>query len=121
VFLVGLVRDHRSHRGYHESVVFVPFLIRGLGLHVSPFFRGLLNFYSLNLTDLNPNYVLQIAIFFHLCEAFLRINPHFGLWKYLCHYKPRMTGGGGGGSIKWLVAPVLNFVGVGRLSTFTFL
>jgi hypothetical protein len=33
----------------HEAVIFVPFLIRGLALLVSPFFRGLLDFYSLNL------------------------------------------------------------------------
>jgi hypothetical protein len=42
----------------HEAVIFVPFLIRGLALPVSPFFRGLLDFYSMNLTHLNPNYVL---------------------------------------------------------------
>jgi hypothetical protein len=54
----------------HEAVIFVPFLIRGLALPVSPFFRGLLDFYSLNLTHLNPNSVLQVAVFVHLCEAF---------------------------------------------------
>jgi hypothetical protein len=71
----------------------VPFLIRGLALLVSPFFRGLLDFYSLNLTHLNPNYVLQIALFVHFCEAFLGILPHFGLWKYLYHCRPGMAGG----------------------------
>jgi hypothetical protein len=59
----------------HEAVVFVPFLIRGLALPVSPFFRGLLDFYDLNVTHLNPNSILQVAIFVHLCEAFLRILP----------------------------------------------
>jgi hypothetical protein len=34
----------------HESVVYVPFLLRGLALPISPFFRGLLDFYHLNLT-----------------------------------------------------------------------
>jgi hypothetical protein len=58
----------------------VPFLIRGLALPVSPFFRGLLDFYSLNITLLNPNYVLQIAMFVHLCEAFLGILPHLSAW-----------------------------------------
>jgi hypothetical protein len=28
-----------------------------------------------------------------LCEAFLGILPHFGLWKYLYHYQPGMAGG----------------------------
>jgi hypothetical protein len=71
----------------------MPFLIWGLALPASPFFRDLLDFYSLNLTHLNPNFVLQIAMFVHLCEAFLGIIPHFGLWKYLYHCRPRMAGG----------------------------
>jgi hypothetical protein len=78
----------------HNSVVFVPFFIRGLGLPVSPFFYDLLDFYSLNLTHLNPNSVLEIAIFVHLYEAYLRINPHFGLWKYLYYCKLGMAGRG---------------------------
>lgn len=54
------------------------------------FFLGLLDFYSINLTPMNPNFVLQIVISINLCEAFLGIAPHFGLWKYLYHRKPRM-------------------------------
>jgi hypothetical protein len=77
----------------HEVVIFVPFLIRGLALPASPFFHGLLDFYSLNLTHLNPNSVLQIVVFVHLCEAFLGILPHFELWKYLYHYWLQMAGG----------------------------
>jgi hypothetical protein len=63
----------------HESVVYVLFIIRGLALPVSPFFRGLLDFYELNLTHLNPISILQVSIFVHLCEAYLGILPHFGL------------------------------------------
>jgi hypothetical protein len=77
----------------HESVIYIPFLIRGLALPISHFFRGLLDFYHLNLTHLNPNSILQVSIFVHLCEAFLGILPHFGLWKYLYHYWPGMAGG----------------------------
>jgi hypothetical protein len=77
----------------HESVVYVPFLISDLAHPISPFFRGLLDFYNLNLNHLNPNSILQISIFVHLCEAYLRILPHFGLWKYLYHYRPGMAGG----------------------------
>jgi hypothetical protein len=77
----------------HESVVYVPFLLRGLALPVSPFFRGLLDFYHLNLTHLNPNSIMQVSIFVHLCEVFLGILPHFGLWKYLYHCRPRMARG----------------------------
>jgi hypothetical protein len=77
----------------HESVVYAPFLLRGLGLPISPFFRGLLDFYHINLTHLNPNSILQISIFVHLCEAYLGVLPHFGLWKYLYHCRPGMAGG----------------------------
>jgi hypothetical protein len=77
----------------HESVIYIPFLIRGLALPISPFFRGLLDFYHLNLTHLNPNSILQVSVFVHLCEAYLEILPHFGLWKYLYHYRPGMAGG----------------------------
>jgi hypothetical protein len=76
-----------------ESVVYVPFLIRGLAFPISPFFHGLLDFYNLNLTHLNPNSILQISIFVHLCEAYLGILPHFGLWMYLYHCRPGMAGG----------------------------
>jgi hypothetical protein len=47
----------------HEYVVYVSFLIRGLALPISPFFCGLLYFYDLNLTHLNPNSILQVSIF----------------------------------------------------------
>jgi hypothetical protein len=77
----------------HESVVYIPFLLRGLALPISPFFRGLLDFYNLNLTHLNPNSILQIYIFVHLCEAYLGILPHFGLWKHLYHCHPGMARG----------------------------
>jgi hypothetical protein len=77
----------------HESVVYVPFLIRGLALPISPFFHGLLDFYNLNLTHLNTNSILQISIFVHLCKAYLGVLPHFGLWKYLYNCRPGMAGG----------------------------
>jgi hypothetical protein len=35
------------------------------------------------LRQLTPNSILHIACFITLCEAFLGIDPHFGLWKFL--------------------------------------
>jgi hypothetical protein len=99
----------------HDSVIYVPFLIRGLALPVSPFFRGLLDFYNLNLTHLNPNSILQISIFVHLCEAYLGILPHFSLWKYLYHCRPGMAGGSTSSS----VVPVWRCIVGGRQSTST--
>ncbi|KAJ1257455.1 hypothetical protein BS78_K016800 [Paspalum vaginatum] len=77
----------------HKAVVFAPFIIHGLGLPLCSFARGLLTFYSIDITHFNPNAILQIAIFIHLCDAFLGIVPHFGLWKYLYHCKPGMSQG----------------------------
>jgi hypothetical protein len=84
---------------------------------VSPFFRGLLDFYNLNLTHLNPNSILQISIFVHLCEAYLGILPHFRLWKYLYHCRPGMAGG----STSSLVVQVWRCAAGGRQNTLTFL
>jgi hypothetical protein len=115
----------------HEVVIFMSFLTRGLALLASPFFRGLLDFYDLNLTHLNHNCILQIAIFVHLCEAFLGILPHFGLWKYLYHCQPRMARGqhqlvGGaslelrwGRKIEYLDIPLKDNIKGWRLEWFT--
>jgi hypothetical protein len=62
-------------------------------LFPSLLFCGLFDFYDLNLTHLNPNSVLQVAIFVHLCEVILGILHHFRLWRYLYHCRPRMAGG----------------------------
>jgi hypothetical protein len=100
-----------------ESVIYVPFLIHGLALPISPFFRGILDFYNLNLTHLNPNSILQISIFVHLCEAYLEVLPHFGLWKYLYHCRPGMAGGS---TSSWVVQVWICTAG-GRQNTLTFL
>src|SRR6266540_4018757 len=63
-----------------EVVVFEPFFYRGFSLPTSPFFRGLLCFYEIELVNLNPNSILHISTFVHLCEAFLGVRPHFALF-----------------------------------------
>jgi hypothetical protein len=77
----------------HESVVYIPFLIHDLALPISPFFRGLLDFYNLNLTHLNPNSIMQISVFVHLCEAYLGILPHFGLCEAYLGILPHFDSG----------------------------
>jgi hypothetical protein len=93
VFLAGFAREYRAYGGYLSISDFRPFLHLRPGFARFSFFRGLLDFYSVNLTHFNPNFVIQIAIFVHLYEAYLGINPHFGLWKYLYRCKPAMAGG----------------------------
>lgn len=60
-----------------ERACFIPFLLRGLGFLVHPFFLGLIHFYGLQLHHLTPNGILHIACFVALCECFLAIELHF--------------------------------------------
>jgi hypothetical protein len=47
----------------NEIVVFSSFFQRGFGLPACNFLRGLLDHYKIELVHLNPNSILQIAIF----------------------------------------------------------
>ena len=70
-----------------ERVCFQAFFPRGFALPIHPFVRGLLYSYRLQLHNLTPNGILHIACFITLCEAFLGIYPHWGLWKRLFNIK----------------------------------
>ena len=77
----------------HERVVFLPHFLRGLGFPLHPFVRGLMFYYGLDFHDLAPNFILNISAFIVVCEAFLRIEPHFGLWLKIFSVKPKVMGG----------------------------
>ena len=77
----------------HERVMFIPHFVRGLGFPLHPFFRGLIFYYGLDFQDLAPNFLLNILAFIVMCEAFLRIRPHFGLWLKTFNVKPKVVGG----------------------------
>ncbi|KAK1650760.1 hypothetical protein QYE76_068565 [Lolium multiflorum] len=84
------------------TVMFMSFLYRGLSLPAHEFLRRLLHVYEIQLWQLTPNSILHLAIFITLCEAFLGIEPHFGLWKkiffvkcYNCSSSSFVTGGVG--------------------------
>jgi hypothetical protein len=65
----------------NEIVVFSSIFQHGFGLSTYDFFLGLLDHYQIELVHLNPNSILQIIVFVHLCEAFLDIPPNFPLSK----------------------------------------
>jgi hypothetical protein len=65
----------------NEIVMFSSFFQRGFGLPACDFFQGLLDHYQIELFHLNPNSILQIAVFVLLYEAFLGISPNFPLFK----------------------------------------
>ena len=77
----------------HERVVFLPHFLRGLGFPLHPFVRGLMFYYSLDFHDLAPNFILNISAFIVVCEAFLLITPHFGLWQKTFNVKPKIVVG----------------------------
>ena len=60
----------------------------GLALPASDFLQGLLYYYGIQIHHLTPESVLHIAIFVHFCEAFLRIEPHFELFRSLYKLVP---------------------------------
>ena len=76
-----------------ESVVFISHFLRGLGLALDPFVRGLMFYYGLDFHDLAPDSLLHISSIIVVCEAFLRITPHFGLWLKTFDVKPKMIEG----------------------------
>jgi hypothetical protein len=74
-----------------EIVTFYHFAERGLALPSCSFFRGLLYYYGLELHHLNPNSICHISIFVHFCEAFLGIESHWDLFRFLFRVKPQPT------------------------------
>ena len=77
----------------NESVVFVSHFLRGLGLTLDPFVRGLMFYYGLDFHDLAPDSFFHISSFIIVCEAFLRISLHFGLWLKTFNVKAKVVDG----------------------------
>ena len=50
-------------------------------------------YYGLDFHDLAPDVVLHISSFIIVCEAFLHVTPHFGLWLKTFNVKPKMIRG----------------------------
>ena len=61
-------------------------------------------YYGLDFHDLAPDSFLHITTFILMCEAFLWVTPHFGLWIKTFEVKPKMIEGQhaecGGASIR---------------------
>ena len=50
-------------------------------------------YYGLDFHDLAPYFILNISEFIIVCEAFLRIRPHFSLWLKTFNIKPKVVRG----------------------------
>ena len=73
--------------------MFTSHFLQGLGFPTDPFVRGLMFYYGLEFHDLDPESILHISSFIVVCEAFLRITPHFGLWLKTFNMEPKMIKG----------------------------
>jgi hypothetical protein len=51
------------------------------------------NIKKIKLVHFNPNSVLQVVVFIHLCEAYLAVLPNFALFKhyFFLKYQPSAT------------------------------
>jgi hypothetical protein len=67
--------------GYVLSFVF--FHERGFRVPASRFMRAILHVYGVELHNLSPNSISQVAIFAAVCEGYLGIAPHWDLWTHL--------------------------------------
>ena len=76
-----------------EMVVLVSHFLHRLGFALNPFIRGLMFYYGLDFHDLAPDSLLHISTFIVVCEAFLHITPHFGLWLKTFDVKLKMIEG----------------------------
>src|SRR5437016_220944 len=94
--VVDLVLPKKNLIGWHAAfgesfptanidkiVVFEHFFYRGFALLTNDFFWGLLHWYGIELVNLNPNSILHISTFIHICEVFLGVPAHFNLFRYL--------------------------------------
>ena len=64
-------------------VCFLSFLEWGFGTPANRLIRAILHYYEVELHNLNPNSVMQAAVFSMVCEGFLGIPPHWYLWLHL--------------------------------------
>lgn len=64
-----------------ERVIHLDVIKRGVSLPIHPFLRGLLCVYGIQLHHFTPNSILLISCFVTLCECWLGIFPHWGLFR----------------------------------------
>ncbi|KAK1600867.1 hypothetical protein QYE76_017954 [Lolium multiflorum] len=104
--------DSRPNPPAGFTVMFSAFLYQGLSLPAHEFLRCLLFSYDIQLWQLTLNSILHLAIFITVCEAFLGIDPHWGLWKKIFFIK-RYNGGNGPyvvGGIDFVARKEINYL-----------
>jgi len=80
-------REPNPPPGY--VVCFLSFLDRGFGVPAGRLIRAILHHYEVELHNLNPNSVMQAAVFTTICEGFLGVPVNWNLWLHL--FKAEMS------------------------------
>jgi len=106
VCLAGLEIVPKPDPGWR--VVFLPCILRGLSFPVHTFIRNLLFVYGIQLHQLTPNSFLHLSVFLTVCECFLGIHPHWGLFKYLFQAK-RLSGNFDAGGFGLSIRPDIGY------------
>ena len=88
-------REPNLQPGY--VVCFLSFLDWGFGTPAGRLIWVILHYYEVELHNLNPNLVMQAAVFASVCEGFLGVPPHWNLWLHL--FKADMAARYEGGEI----------------------
>jgi hypothetical protein len=66
-----------------DFAFFAAYTMVGLVPPLSSFFITLLEYYGLQLQHLSPNSIALVAIFIHLCEMFVGVQPSVWLfWRF---------------------------------------
>jgi hypothetical protein len=80
--LAGRIHAGAAPLGDLAAGEFVLFVSCGLALSISPFFLLLLEELGLQLQHLTPHSILQAAIFVHLYEIFVGVDPCTSLFRH---------------------------------------
>ena len=75
----------------------------------------LLYVYGVQLHHFTPNALLHVACFITLCECFLGVHPHWGLWKRIFFVKRQ--GGAGVGSFEVSIRPDVEYFDIRMLES----
>ena len=87
--------------GPNRYPFFTLFFYCGLCPPFSEFFCDIMNTYGFHLLDFTPNAVLTMAIFAHLCENFVGVNPSTALFRHF--FIPRAERGEPlSGGVAWI-------------------
>jgi hypothetical protein len=88
-WIVPSVNDKEPNPPPGYVVCFLSFLDRGFGVPTGRLIRAILHYYEVELHNLNPNSVMQAAVFATVCEGFLGVPVNWNLWLHL--FKAEMS------------------------------